>query len=874
VPLDLRRLALVAYQRGVIDEREMWTLAERANHTDDPGTLTDTLESLLGAERTKELETMASDASYATEHVARTRKGLGQRYEVRGPLGAGAVGEVFAVFDHDTRRVVAVKRLKRVSLGKEATDRFLAEARLTAQLEHPSIIPVYDLGKDEAGEAFYTMRVVTRRTLRDVLSQRASTRPPPPDAERPSERATLARWPLARLLGVLAQVSRALAYAHARGVVHRDLKPGNILLGEYGEVYVADWGQAKLLPRALVSVGDDVGGFVADFGGTPGYMAPEAIEGVWDRTDARSDLYAIGVILYEMLAGRRPIEGTSAADILKATVLDAPPSLREVAPGTPLLLEDLCTQLLAKDPALRPASADYVAARIEEYLEGAKERERRRDEARALCDRAAVPAHRYHELQDRRDALLVQAAAKLLKVKSWEPVEKKRDAWRLEDDAERADRDAAVALADAVDLYSKALGYDAEHTAAHEGLADLYWARARAAERARRTSSEVYYERLVAEHDRGKYGPLLKQEARLSLASSPAGAEVFAARYEEVDRVLVAREPVALGTTPVREASLPPGSYLVTLRRAGYRDVRYPVLLGRGAHHEGRVNLYTDAEIGEGFVYVPAGTVILGGDAEAYDALPRQERYVGDFAIARFPVTMRDYCAFLDALEARDPAQAVTRACKGTASTSARKGRAGRWEPAEEIMEGEIRRLFPIEGGHLWNVPAHLVSWFDVRAYCAWLSAERGAAVRLPSEAEREKAARGADGRFYPWGDRFDPAFCLMRSSRPFMQQPEPVGSFPVDESPYGVRDLAGGTRDWIGATEDGQSWQELAAEPEPELAEAFGRGEGAPRRRIRGGLWNGDHKWARACSRSREVAWQRGPGTGFRLAKDLSPRD
>src|SRR5205823_6017678 len=151
-------------------------------------------------------------------------------------------------------------------------------------------------------------------------------------------------------------------------------------------------------------------------------------------------------------------------------------------------------------------------------------------------------------------------------------------------------------------------------------------------------------------------------EAALSIESNPSGAAVLAYRYVEKDRVLVASDERYLGRTPLREARLNPGSYLIVLKRAGFRDVRYPVFLKRGAHHHGEVNLYTDAEIGEGLVYVPSSSFIVGGDSAAYDSLPREEVDVSDFAIARFPVTFREYCAFLDALQERDPALALKRA--------------------------------------------------------------------------------------------------------------------------------------------------------------------------------------------------------------------
>src|SRR5262245_4285541 len=172
--------------------------------------------------------------------------------------------------------------------------------------------------------------------------------------------------------------------------------------------------------------------------------------------------------------------------------------------------------------------------------------------------------------------------------------------------------------------------------------------------------------------------------------------------------------------------------------------------------------------------------------------------------------------------------------------------------------------MFPRGDGHFWNVPVCLVDWFDARAFAA----SRGA--RLPMELEWEKAARGVDGRVYPWGDRFDPTFCKMRDSRPFAQQPEPIGSFGPDESAYCVRDLAGGMREWVGDIFGDRTANELDAEVEPPAGTE--RGE-STWREIRGGNWNQDHKWARAASRGGAYALSRGGGLGFRLAKTLLRR-
>src|SRR5262249_33065539 len=151
---------------------------------------------------------------------------------------------------------------------------------------------------------------------------------------------------------------------------------------------------------------------------------------------------------------------------------------------------------------------------------------------------------------------------------------------------------------------------------------------ARQAEAERRPAALIYYEALVTDHDQGRYAALLRADARLSLTTQPAGANVVVYRYIERDRVLVPGDERYLGRTPIEEVRLAPGSYLVLVKAAGYRDVRYPILLTRGVHHQAEINLYSNDEIGEGFVYVPGGVAILGGDPDAYEALPRQEAQV------------------------------------------------------------------------------------------------------------------------------------------------------------------------------------------------------------------------------------------------------
>lgn len=219
---------------------------------------------------------------------------LDSRYQARGLLGLGAMGEVHLCRDGWLGRDVAVKTVTRDASAPDMRARFLREARIQGQLEHPSIVPVYDMGKDVDGNEFFTMKRVSGRTLSDVLEDLAVG-----DSD-----ALSSEFSRTKLLGIFRQVCLAIEYAHSRGVMHRDLKPANLMVGQFGEVYVLDWGLARV--RAVAG-----GSFVPVDGvpasasagrilGTPGYMAPEQIESA-DAADERADVYALGSILFEIL---------------------------------------------------------------------------------------------------------------------------------------------------------------------------------------------------------------------------------------------------------------------------------------------------------------------------------------------------------------------------------------------------------------------------------------------------------------------------------------------------------------------------------------------------------------------------------------------
>jgi len=332
-----------------------------------------------------------------------------QRYARGELLGAGGMGVVQAWRDRATGREVAMKTIR--GLGEAtAALRFAREARVQAQLEHPSIVPVYDVGVDPGGALYFTMKRVRGHSLQRVLQDG--------EASGYSQR---------KLLTVMARVARTLEYAHRRGVVNRDLKPANIMLGEFDEIYVLDWGLAQVRaqggdvaevpsapparaagPAALAGLAARAADPLVDSSqrpetgadqvlGTLGYLAPEQLENP-DRVDHRSDIYALGAILFEILAGQRLHAAETSHGVMISTLeLDgASPADRTPERSVPPELDVLVRACTRLDQSARPGSAAELAAALDAYLDGDRDLARRRELAAAAADAA------HHALQASR----------------------------------------------------------------------------------------------------------------------------------------------------------------------------------------------------------------------------------------------------------------------------------------------------------------------------------------------------------------------------------------------------------------------------------------------------------------------------------------
>ncbi|MBX3269647.1 MAG: serine/threonine protein kinase [Sandaracinaceae bacterium] len=316
------------------------------------------------------------------------------RYALRARLGEGGMGTVDLCIDTRIGREVALKRIGESLAGSgELRARFLREARVQGQLEHPAVVPVHDLDEDADGAAYFTMKRVRGASLDDVI---ARLRAGEPDAS--------ARFGRRKLLSAFATVCLAVDFAHSRGVLHRDLKPGNVMLGDFGEVYVLDWGLAKLLrepasdgaptdaeqPPAPVDAESIPGATrVGAMMGTPGYMSPEQAMGELAALDARTDVYALGAILFELLHLEPLNAGESVTERLDATLRGAgSDAARARSADVPPELDALWREAVAVEREARLGSARALAERIERYLDGERDEARRRELASEHVARA------------------------------------------------------------------------------------------------------------------------------------------------------------------------------------------------------------------------------------------------------------------------------------------------------------------------------------------------------------------------------------------------------------------------------------------------------------------------------------------------------
>jgi PAS domain S-box-containing protein len=410
------RFAVLALARGLIDERqfisacESWSAKRHATIAEllvERGWISDveraSLETLAAHERADENPTMTlTPRNSLTGLIDSLDLGdapmtMRERITLRHLHSSGGIGEVWRAYDEVLGREVALKWLKREQASHlDNRARFQREAQITGQLDHPGVVPVYDYSTtDDGTRCFYTMRFLRGRTLADVID----------DFHRTRGDDSMVSGPFLQLLGYFVSICNTMAFAHSRGIVHRDLKGDNVIVGKFGEVIVLDWGLAKRIgadepdPQGMGEAhGSPVwqpsnsgeGRIIATMQGerlgTPAFMAPEQARGSIDEIDERTDVYGLAAILYNILTGRPPFYGEDIVAVMDAVVREQPTPPSEVVPGVPLELERICLLGLAKTREQRWQSVTELAAAVQGWVTALAERTRTEQEREHFFD--------------------------------------------------------------------------------------------------------------------------------------------------------------------------------------------------------------------------------------------------------------------------------------------------------------------------------------------------------------------------------------------------------------------------------------------------------------------------------------------------------
>jgi serine/threonine-protein kinase len=569
------------------------------------------------------------------------------------------------------------------------------------------------------------------------------------------------------------------------------------MVGEFGDVQLLDWGLVKVVGEGVESPTEaDAHTRIGAITGTPAYMAPEQARGALDQIGPATDVYGLGALLYCILTGQAPYQGDLATVLMALVDGSVTTPIARTSKPLPPELVVLCHEAMSTEAHERP-TAQVFTEHLDRWLDGSQKQQ----EATRLVDEANPLLRSARVLEQRALALQRRAQGQLEALPGWASESRKAKAWALAEQATLQARDARQVELLARRKLLQAIVHDSSCVDAHDHLAERFrhdHAQAEAdgdevlAERALdqlRFHVEALPRSLAQDHL-----AYLAGDGVLVVRSDPPGAKAALYRYEPKRRRYVAVKDRDLGTTPV-ELPLPMGRYLVHLESRGRHPVRWPVFMPRNGrvdnvppqqHDPAPVRMLPKGEVGSEDVYVPAGWM-LAGDRRCDTAASPRRVWVDGFVISRFPVTVAEYIVFLDAL--------VELGRGDEAETyQPRRGIGGRpWL----LRDGDRFRVDPDGLLNRLDLPVVGVDQASARAFLSWLSSRTGQTWRLPSELEWEKAARGVDGRLFPWGEMLDPTWARVRASSRTRPLPDVVDSYPVDESPFGVRGMGGNVAEW-----------------------------------------------------------------------------
>lgn len=736
------------------------------------------------------------------------------RYIILSRLGEGGMGVVHSAYDPLLDRKVAIKVL-RANKNEQHSDtpRLLREAQALAKLSHPNVVAIHDVGFSN-GHVWLAMELIHGKTMRLWLQDRRR------------------HW--RDVLKVMLEAGQGLIAAHNSGLLHRDFKPDNIMVGDDGRVWVMDLGLARSFegPSPVTTSPDADTVHAAEVDalsmrlthsgsilGTPAYMAPEQLQG--RPADARTDVFSFCVTLWEALFGQRPFAGDTFAE-LAANVLTGTTRGTPTKTTVPRWLKLACLRGLRSDPKDRWQSADSMVRALS-----------RRSQVRtfvsigiimsitiALAARFTIESHNRNL---RAQAALYEAAplrADASRLRR-ELTEARNSSFQAYDDGnvEGGEYYWAAHLetrgrlrqnrASTLRLIEDALQISPEdpdlRRAMAEALEDLLLL---AHQESDGTASMELFSR-IALYDDGSTAERMNTPGTLHISSSPEGAQITIEKYLKGENGnLELAEPRTLGSTPISGVKIGQGSYLLTLDRGA---IRFPILVESGASLDISINARAARMAPAGYVYVEKGQFIVGSpdpeDLRKYFfmAPPAHTTSIHSYIIGRNEVTFSDWIRFVQSI----PQEQRERMLPATDQLSLSLSEQGDIEL--QLKEGESSQRFRVgetilrEGAtgpssQNWLLmPVVGISAEQALEYTAWLS-ERGflPGARLCDEWEWERAARGADIRRFPHGESVsDGDANISIASSGWRGGLEEVGQRVRDESPFGVRDMLGNAAEW-----------------------------------------------------------------------------
>ena len=780
------------------------------------------------------------DRKVSIEEISTALNGAKQssikRFSQIHTIGLGGIGTVMSAYEPHLDRDLAIKMLRPAFRdNRNSINRFIQEARATAHVAHPNIVPVYELGIFEEIGPFFTMKRVEGVTLQHVLKRLNE------NAER-----YIQKYTLRELLNVFISICHGVAYAHSKNIIHRDLKPGNIMLGDYGEVMVMDWGLVKKADHAsknsekpyvpLSDTEEDTLKTIdGEVTGTPAFMSPEQACGHNSTVDIQSDIYCLGAVLYTILTRQRsPFpRGLKTREILQlcAEGKIIPPRKRMPKLKIPKELNAITMKAMSLDKSQRYATVLELLHDVRSYLDHypvsaysdplhvslLKACKRRpmipTTVAAAIITLAIAFGFQLYDRNERFNYYLKQANENILSgdmmYSRGKSVIKRLTELRQTDKI--ADENKITELNKQLDKFNTSLnnyynvaegflgkieitgarlkkvnsklGYIMKNKIYYSLLAGDYQTTKRLIELMRLNRRSESYQ-MVRQDDTlyKKMNLVYYNEGTIDIETVPSKIQVKLTELPNGKIVSDRAEKTEiklLGMTPIENITVNAGSYLISMQNKLGNIISYPLLVEPGniIHQQ----IYIPATIPNGMVYIPAGNYYTGATTQ-----DMRKKYLLGFFIKKYEVTFAEYLRFWTML--RDPNKKQRYRSMLLLDQKSRR-LAPAWDNDLKLCQ-QLKPEYPISG----------ISHEAAEAYCRWISSQRQRPCLLPSAEQWEKAARGVDGRKYIWGNYMQnknaliPENNLAAKKYPFGA---PAEKFILDRSIYGVYEMAGNVREY-----------------------------------------------------------------------------